>query len=90
MFSLLGSINILFRLTLFGTYIVSHYQLFDDSYEFKNNLNEDFQIKKVGIESSEKKDTDESEKKNLFSINKCTVFALVQNKNESNDECQNN
>ncbi|XP_011496560.1 PREDICTED: uncharacterized protein LOC105361152 [Ceratosolen solmsi marchali] len=41
-----GSINILLRLTLFGSYIVSHYQIFDDSYEFKNNFNEDFRIKK--------------------------------------------
>ncbi|KAJ8673870.1 hypothetical protein QAD02_005132 [Eretmocerus hayati] len=69
--ALAGSISILLRLTLFGSSIVSYYQLYEDSCIFKNNYDGELRVTRVIDGDSEEN------KSETFTMKEGNVLATI-------------
>lgn len=77
--SVSGTIRLFFRLTLFGAYIVSDYQLYADSCIFKNELDGELRITKIVEENPDEDDG------RIFKLTEGTVLAAFQSEKSKKD-----
>ncbi|XP_014219085.1 uncharacterized protein LOC106647287 [Copidosoma floridanum] len=77
-----GSINIYLRLTFFGSYIVSHYQMYEDSCVFRNDFDGEMRITKIDGKPENSGEEDEDVKRQ-FKITEGTVLASMRSESAS-------